>query len=180
MTGPVTLRTARLILRPPIEADLDGWHALFADEETARYIGGIRSRSMSWRTLATMAGAWSLRGYGMFSVIEQATGACIGRVGPWFPEGWPGQEIGWGLVRPAQRKGFALEAAVASIDFAFDTLGWDDVIHLIDPENLPSIRLAERLGSTCRGPVARPDPFADERVDAWGQTRAEWNRNRSA
>ncbi len=173
------LATARLLLRPPIEADLDGWHMLTADEPTARYIGGVRSRPMAWRSLATMAGSWSLRGFGMFSVIEQSTGACIGRIGPWFPEGWPGREVGWALVRSAHGKGYAFEAVVASMDYVFATLGWEDVIHLIDPENTASIRLAERLGSTRRRAFRMPDPYAGDLVEIWGHTRLDWNRRSS-
>ena len=48
-------------------------------------------------------------------------------------------------------KGYALEAAVATIDYAFDLLGWDNVIHTIDPDNAASIRLLERLGFKVEG-----------------------------
>src|SRR5690606_17152865 len=89
LVGP-TLETARLILRPPREEDLDGWAELMGDEETARYIGGPMTRSAAWRTMATMAGSWQLKGFGMFSVVEKETGRWIGRVGPWQPEQWPG------------------------------------------------------------------------------------------
>jgi RimJ/RimL family protein N-acetyltransferase len=74
----------------------------------------------------------------------------------------------------------ALEAAAAAIDYAFDVLGWDEVVHTIDLDNTASIRLAERLGSTLRGPTRLPEPFADLPVHLWGQTRADWARNRLA
>ena len=45
-----------------------------------------------------MAGSWALNGFGMFSVIEKASGLWLGRIGPWRPDGWPGNEVGWGLV----------------------------------------------------------------------------------
>jgi RimJ/RimL family protein N-acetyltransferase len=124
--------------------------------------------------MMTMAGSWSLKGFAMFSMIEKASGRWIGRTGPWQPEGWPGTEVGWGVIRSAQGQGFAYEAAVATIDWAFDRLGWDDVIHCIDPANTPSQRLAERLGSTNGGPGRLPPPFEHFEVELWGQSRAQW------
>lgn len=171
--GP-TLETPRLILRPPREEDLDGWAELMGDEESARYIGGPMGRSAAWRGMATMTGSWVLRGFGMFSVVEKETGRWIGRVGPWRPEGWPGNEVGWGLVRSAWGKGYALESAEAAIEWAFDTLGWDDVIHIIALENVRSQALAQRLGAVNTGPTRMPPPFEEIEVDLWRQSRAQW------
>jgi RimJ/RimL family protein N-acetyltransferase len=173
MLGP-TLETARLILRPPEACDLDGFAALMGCEETARYIGATVTRTGSWRTLATFAGSWALHGFGMFSVIEKDSGRWVGRLGPWQPEGWPGSEVGWGLLREAWGRGYATEGAIATIDWAFDALGWDDVIHTIHPENRASIEVARRLGATNRGPGKLPPPLDAMPIDVWGQTREEW------
>jgi len=110
----------------------------------------------------------------MFSVIEKATGRWLGRLGPWMPLGWPGREVGWTLLPEAQGQGFAREGATAAIDWAFDALGWEDMIHCIDPANYPSRKLAAALGSRNRGPGKLPPPFQESPVDIWGQTRAEW------
>ena len=175
MLGP-TLETERLILRPPVEQDLDGWSALLGDEQAARFIGGTMPRSAAWRAMAAMTGSWSLKGFGMFSVIEKASGRWIGRLGPWQPEGWPGTEVGWGLRRDAWGQGYATEGAARAIDWAFDHLGWTDVIHTIDPDNVGSIAVAQRLGSANRGPGRLPAPYESFRVDVWGQTRDQGRR----
>jgi RimJ/RimL family protein N-acetyltransferase len=107
-------------------------------------------------------------------MIEKESGRWIGRVGPWEPEGWPGTEVGWGILKSAFGRGFAFEAALATIDWAFDNLGWTDVIHSIEPQNLPSARLAQRLGSKNRGPGRLPSPFDHLEVDIWGQTKEQW------
>lgn len=158
--------------------DFPRWAEFMADEDAARFIGGAQSRAAAWRGFMTMAGAWSLTGVAMFSVIDKATGLWVGRLGPWTPDGWPGTEIGWGLHPDAQGKGYGVEATAAAMDYAFDVLGWSDVIHCIDPDNRPSQKLAERLGSTNQGPTALPAPFETVPVDAWGQTREEWQTNR--
>lgn len=168
------IETERLLLRVPREEDLDGWAALMGDEESARFIGGVMPRSTAWRGMAAMTGSWSLRGYGMFSVIEKASNRWIGRVGPWCPEGWPGTEVGWALGRWAWGNGYAFEAASASIDWAFAALGWSEVIHIIAPENARSRQLASRLGADLIGPTRIPPPHDTIEVDLWRQTRERW------
>ncbi len=69
------LQTPRLLLRPPLEADLDGWAGFDGDERATRFFAGPRSRAQAWSEMATAAGMWALRGYGLFSVIERDTGA---------------------------------------------------------------------------------------------------------
>ena len=116
-------------------------------------------------------------------MIEKEPGRWFGRLGPWRPGGeaggWPGDEVGWGLRASAHGKGYATEGATAAIDWAFDTLGWDSVIHCIHKDNTPSIRVADRLGSRRqREDVPLPPPF-NVRVDIYGQTRAEWRARSS-
>ena len=70
-----------------------------------------------WRNAAVMSGHWALHGFGMFAVEEKSSGRYVGRVGPWCPPGWPGFEVGWGIAREFRGKGYAVEAARASIDW---------------------------------------------------------------
>ena len=175
--GP-TLETERLILRPTAAADFEAWAAFMADEEVTRYLGGVQARSVAWRGMLQVAGAWSVQGYSMFSVIEKASGRWVGRLGPWKPEGWPGTEVGWGLAREAWGKGYAMEGAVASIDWAFDHQGWTEVIHSIESGNLASRRVAERLGSVIVRSEPLPAPYEDHVVDIWRQSREEWRARR--
>ena len=178
MTGPV-LETERLTLRPVAMEDFPRWAEMMADPQAARFLGGAQPAATAWRGFMTMAGAWSLTGVSMFSVIERNTGLWLGRIGPWQPEGWPGTEVGWGLHPDAQGKGYGVEAATAAIDYAFDVLGWTDVIHCIDPDNTPSQRLAERIGSANLGPTRLPPPFHELTMERWGQSRDQW-RGRGA
>ena len=173
MTGPV-LETERLILRPIAMADFPRWAEMMGDPEAAKFLGGAQPAAVAWRGFMSMAGAWSLTGVSMFSLVERDTGLWLGRIGPWQPHGWPGTEVGWGLHPDAQGRGYGVEAATATIDYAFDVLGWTDVIHCIDPDNTPSQRLAERIGSRNLGPTRLPPPFHELPIDRWGQTREEW------
>ncbi|MCY1043543.1 GNAT family N-acetyltransferase [Corallococcus sp. bb12-1] len=171
--GP-TLETPRLVLRPPTLQDLDGFSAMMADPESARFIGGLQPRTAVWRGICAMAGSWALQGYGMFSVFEKSTGKWVGRLGPWMPDGWPGTEVGWGLLREHWGKGYASEASAATLDWAFDHLSWTDVIHCIAPANTPSKQVAQRLGSRFLRMSPLPPPYDGEPAEIWGQSREEW------
>ncbi len=142
----VTLETERLLLRQFRDDDLDAFAAIGADLEVMEFLGPVMSRRDAWRAMAMMLGHWELRGYGSWAVEERATGQLLGRIGLYNPEGWPGLEVGWTLARPAWGRGYATEGARASLDYAFDTLGAEHVISVIDPDNARSIAVAERLG----------------------------------
>lgn len=174
------LETARLILRLPRREDFEAWAALGEDEVATRHIGGVQSRFTSWNRLMAAIGSWHVLGFGAFSVIRKSDGCWIGRVGPLHPEGWPGDEIGWTLARAAWGNGYATEAAAAAADWAFDVLGWKEIIHCIAPDNIASQAVAARLGSTRHGPGHIPAPYDNDPIEIWGQTREQWFARRAS
>jgi RimJ/RimL family protein N-acetyltransferase len=165
------IETERLILREiDPDRDFESWAASMADERTVRFIGGdVLDRAMAWRNMAVVIGHWTIRGYGFFSVESRETGEWLGRVGPWYPEGWPAPEIGWTIARPHWGKGYATEAARAALDFAFGELGWERVIHVILAGNERSVAVAERIGSTLIGPQQGLPGVTDQEVLIFGQ-----------
>ena len=172
-----TLETERLILRAPAREDYEPWLAFLADAEAQRFLDGAQSRAAGWRQICSMTGAWAIRGFSMFSVVEKASGRWIGRLGPWQPEGWPGTEVGWGLAREAWGRGYATEGAAAAVDWAFRDLGWTEVIHCIDVDNTPSQAVARRLGSRHLRDEKLPPPL-EWPVQVWGQSREDWLASR--
>lgn len=173
------IETPRLILKVPTLAEFEPWCAYMADEESSRYIGKTQPPAVVWRSMCSIIGAWHAEGFAMFSAFEKSSGRWIGRLGPWAPHGWPGNEVGWGVIRDVWGKGYAFEGALASMDFAVDVLGWTDIIHSIHPDNVASQKLAMRLGSVNRGPGQMPPPYHNDPVDLWGQTAAEWKARRA-
>ena len=140
------LETERLRLRAPCQDDFEA-EAEFYASERSRFVGGPLSRDLAWRKLASVIGHWQLRGYGFWSIDEKSTGIFCGRVGLWYPEGWPEPEIGWSLMQNAEGKGIALEGALKARDHAYKTLGWKTAISLMDPANQRSEALAKRMGA---------------------------------
>ena len=171
--GPV-IETARLILRPWQSRDVAANTAMLSDPDTARFITpdgeAVTTEIGGWRNAAIISGHWALQGFGMFAVEEKSSGGYIGRVGPWSPPEWPGFEVGWGIARKSRGKGYAVEAARASIDWVFATFEIDEIIHCIEPVNAPSQAVARRLG-------ARKDREGDlfgKATDIWVTSRETW------
>jgi RimJ/RimL family protein N-acetyltransferase len=171
------LTTPRLTLRVPRIEDFERYAEMFADPATA-IIGGPHTRADAWRRFLQMPGAWLLQGFAMFSVIETATGRWLGQAGPWYPDQWPGTEVGYAFHPDARGHGYCTEACAAAMDWAFDVLGWAEVIHSIRADNVASQAVARRLGATNRGPGRAIPLHEGQPIEIWGQTRAQWQARR--
>jgi RimJ/RimL family protein N-acetyltransferase len=171
--GP-TIETARLILRPWCSGDIAANTAMLSDPGTARFITpdgvAITTEIGGWRNAAVISGHWALHGFGMFAVEEKSSRRYVGRVGPWCPPGWPGFEVGWGIARECRGKGFAVEAARASIDWVFATFEIDEIIHCIESVNAPSQAVARRLGARREGEV----DLSGKINERWVTSRRAW------
>jgi RimJ/RimL family protein N-acetyltransferase len=143
-----TLVTERLRLRALRGSDFEDYAALYADPEVVRLIGTGETwdRGRAWRHMAFAVGHWQLEGAGVWVAEEIASGEFVGVIGFWEPATWPGFELAYHLPRRHWGKGYATEAAKAALAHAFTVWQRDHVISLINPKNLPSIRVAERIG----------------------------------
>jgi RimJ/RimL family protein N-acetyltransferase len=129
-----------------------------------RFIGGVETRDNAWRRMAAIIGHWTLRGYGLWVAAPKENDRFIGWAGCWNPEGFPEPEIGYCIVPAHQRKGYAREAALRTLRYAYDDLGWRTAASLIVVDNEPSIRVAESLG-------ARRERVIEFRGAQWGVYR---------
>ena len=82
----------------------------------------------------------------MWPVVEKAGGAVIGRAGVSYREGFQDPELGFIIGVPWQRQGYAKEVCGAILDYARRALEFTRVQALIEPENIPSLVLCEKLG----------------------------------
>ncbi len=158
-----TLETERLRLRAPHASDLEDY-AAFRASERARVLGGPYTRAQAFEQLGEIIGHWHLRGFGRWMVADLASDAPLGVVGLFFPEDWPEPEIAWSLFEAAEGRGIAHEAALATRDYAYATLGWRTVVSLVAPNNLRSVALARRLGARIEGQHPHPRFGA---LDVW-------------
>ena len=140
-----TIETQRLILRGPEPEDYPDFQATFTSYR-ARFMGGPLNAYEAWMLYAAEIGHWQIRGYGMWMIHDKVTDDTYGMAGGWKPAKWPQREIAWVIWPDAQGKGYALEATHAARAHYYAN-GWDEAVSYIDPKNLDSIRLAERLGA---------------------------------
>jgi RimJ/RimL family protein N-acetyltransferase len=172
------IETKRLKLRKWCGSDVAANTAMLSDPGTARFITAdgkpVTDELVGWRNAAIMSGHWVLNGVGMFVVEEKSSGKFAGRVGPWFPPGWPGFEVGWGISSEFRGRGYAVEAARAAIDWSFATFELNQIIHCIDRENTASQAVARRLGAE----KGREFDLFGHRADLWVTRRETWTAPR--
>jgi RimJ/RimL family protein N-acetyltransferase len=147
------IETERLSLRAFGAGDLDAHAATLGDHEVMRHIGGSPvSREDSWRRLLMGIGMWSLIGMGPWAVERKADGRMVGHCGffqfnrEMAPLILGEPEMGWIFDRSVHGQGIAFEACRAALEWAEREIGAASYPAIIDLENEPSMRLAERLG----------------------------------
>ena len=174
----VRLETERLILRWFREEDLADMCRMTADTEVMKFLGDGQpmDEMNTWRQMATFMGHWYFRGFGIWAVEEKATSRVVGRIGFMYPTGWPDFELGWTLARDCWGKGYATEGAQRAMKYAFTEMDRDHLISLIAPDNVASIKVAERLGETVQGETR----IIGRDVIIYGLSRDDWKRRSEA
>lgn len=140
------IETKRLILRGPEAEDYPDFKATFSSYRS-RFMGGPLNAYEAWMLYAAEIGHWEIRGYGMWMIHDRETDETYGMAGGWKPAKWPEAEIAWIIWPDKAGQGYALEATNAVRNFLYGTMGWEGAVSYLDPKNLDSIRLAERLGA---------------------------------
>jgi ribosomal-protein-alanine N-acetyltransferase len=176
-------QTDRLTLRPLRLDDAHDLHVFTGDPEAMRFIGrdvlsyeatleGLR------RNLATrFPEMLPLR---FRAVVLKTSGRVIGNVGLHHLENVDGNpvEITYHLARPYWGKGYATEAARRLVRHGFEDMGLNEIVAAVNPANVGSVRVAEKLGLRLRKRIEWPDQGL---VDLYAVTRQEYeNRHRRA
>jgi RimJ/RimL family protein N-acetyltransferase len=169
MTPSLPADTERLHFRRLGVEDVDDLVVMHEDPLVARFMG---TRDPAWfeRYIDIVAEEWADRGHGRVAVVERESGRFVGRSGlkhwPQFDE----TEVGWALHASARGRGYATEAGAASLGWGFEQLGLLYVTANIQPANVASIRVAERLGMK---PI-RTDRLLGEEMTVYAISREEW------
>ena len=146
------LETPRLLLRRWRAADAGAFALMNADPEVMRHFPGPLDREASDALLARIAGDLDARGWGLWAVEERASGRLLGFTGlapvTFAAPFAPAVEVGWRLRRESWGRGFATEAARASLRHGFGALGLDEIVSFTVPANARSRAVMERLGMT--------------------------------
>ncbi len=151
MTVP-TIETSRLLLRGWRDADLDSWAEMNADPRVMEFFPRTYERARADAIAAEIRMGFERNGYGWWAVEIKDSGRfagviCVDDVHYDVPFA-PPREVGWRLAFDTWGHGYATEGAAAALDFAFDRLGWDELVAMTSVLNLRSQRVMQRLGMT--------------------------------
>lgn len=145
--------TRRLRLREMTVADLPALRAILQDEQTMAAYEGAFTEQMVQQWLLRMFDRYREDGYGLWAVELRETGVMIGQCGLTSQHILSQDviEVGYLFRREQWGNGYAVEAASACRDYAFEQLGADRVWAQVRDSNVASMNVAIRLGMTVRG-----------------------------
>jgi [ribosomal protein S5]-alanine N-acetyltransferase len=143
-----SLETSRLRIRPLAPGDLDALAQILGDIETMSFYPRAFTHAETREWIERNRRRYDEEGLGLWALELRATGACVGNCGPvrQVVDGRDEIELGWHVNRLLWGRGLATEAAAACRDYCFDELGISRLIALVRPVNLPSRRVAEKIG----------------------------------
>lgn len=147
------LETDRCIIREMTVDDLDALYVLYDDPDIKRFIEDLyedRERELKF-TIDYINNQYRFFEYGMWIVIDKATGKLIGRAGVFDREGQDVSEIGFIFDKDYQGKGYAFEVMSAIVEYSKEELYKDNLISFTKHENVRAKKLLERLGFTYVG-----------------------------
>jgi|SRR5579872_2852615 len=168
------LETERLTLRPLTPEDVDDLAAIYADPEVMRYFEGIRSREQTRQEVEEVMKQYARTGVDFLATIHKENGRFIGRCGLLWQVIDSAQEVevAYMIDRPYWGRGLGTEAARALKEHGFRDFGFRRLISLIDPENVASIRVAEKNGMH----YERDVEFEGYLCRLYAIMRDEWSR----
>lgn len=142
------LETERIRLGEMSPNDADSLLGIFSDPVAMRYYPGAKDRAQTEDWIEWNIASYRKSGFGLWVARLKASGEFAGQCGLILQEveGEREVEIGYLFLRRLWGRGLATEAARACRDYATEALGYKRLISLIDPENMASRRVAEKVG----------------------------------
>jgi [ribosomal protein S5]-alanine N-acetyltransferase len=142
------LQTDRLRLRPYRPNDVTPMRAVFGDPEVMRFSqsGGDKSLEETAARVQKLIDHQTKFGFSLWVVEDRATGAILGDCGLKQLEDGPEIEVGYRFAKAHWGRGYATEAAAASVEYGFIKLELSRIVAVVDPVNVASCRVIEKIG----------------------------------
>jgi [ribosomal protein S5]-alanine N-acetyltransferase len=142
------LESERLLLREFVPGDVEALSAMLSDPETMRYYPAPLDRAGVGEWIERNRRRYADAGHGLWAMVLKSSGEVVGDCGltRQTVDGVGEIEIGYHVRRNLWGQGYAPEAARACRDYGFARLGAEQLISLVRLGNLPSRRVAEKIG----------------------------------
>ena len=157
-TSQLMFETERLLVRHFQTDDLNAFAELCADSEVMRYVGDgtTLSRTEVEHWIEVCQNKYATRGYGTSAVFEK-TGAFIGYCGVVRAPGHEFDELIYVFHQRAWGRGYAGEVGRAMLTYVFAHSSLTRIYATIDAANLPSQRVADKLGMRLEREITEPE-----------------------
>lgn len=142
------MKTERLILRRMTKDDTKNLMEIFSDPVAMRYYPSTKGEGETLEWIEWTKKNYDQYGVGLWIVEDKVTGEFLGQCGivPQEVDGVIEMEIGYLFVRRVWGNGYATEAALACKNYGFEQLKLNRMVSLPDINNIPSTKVAERIG----------------------------------
>ncbi|MAZ45017.1 MAG: GNAT family N-acetyltransferase [Legionellales bacterium] len=182
----MTYESERLIIRPMILEDVEPFSQINQDSKVMEFFPSLLSYEQSEDFVKNILAHQNDKGYSLNSLILKDTGEWIGFCGLWTvgftAEFTPAVEIGWRLGSQYFKKGYGSEAASLVLQTAFEEHHLPKVVSFTALQNIPSIRLMEKIGLKRTGVFRHPrlpsDHWLSEHV-YYQMTKQQWAERKS-
>lgn len=141
------IETDRCVIRETTAEDVDSFYKIYSDPQITKYMEGLYPEIEQEKQYVReyIEKVYAFYEFGVWTVIEKASGEVIGRAGFSYRQGYDDPEIGYIIGVPWQRHGYAEEVCRAILEYGWRELGFERVQALVETENEPSLTLCDKL-----------------------------------
>ena len=165
--------TNRLLLRPITQDDFDSWSEILSDAETMKHYPAPYDAAGVQRWIDWTLKNYETYGFGLWAVILKETGRFIGDCGITMQNinGQTLPEIGYHFNKAYWRRGYASEAALKCMEYAFGELNFPAIYSYMTSTNAASYGVALKNG------MKLTEEYEDEHGEphkVYAMTKEEW------
>ena len=142
------LETERCLIRETTVEDVEDFYRIYSDSSITEYMESLYENVEDERAYARdyIRQVYAFYEFGIWTVVEKASGEVIGRAGICYREGCELPELGFVIAADRQGQGLATEVCTAILQYGYEELGFDKILAFVQPDNAASHRVCEKIG----------------------------------
>ncbi len=166
------LRTRHCLVRETTVADVEDFYRIYREPSVTEYMDRLYENPEEERAYARdyIEQVYGFYQFGIWTVEERESGEVIGRAGICYREGYEEPELGFVIGVPWQGRGYATEVCREILRYAYEEFGFERVLAFVQPENLASMRVCDKLGMEKLGEVIQEGRRYEVKIFTWQVT----------